>query len=126
MHHGYPKAGDSIDAFIAVCGQPSPDSTDNMILFDIPGVNARLTCWIDEERIVHKLSSSMPMDVQAAAAIAERFLPADAVPAGAYLDTESSKLNTVVQTYDLEQHGQNKQAVITADETGSFMVSIAE
>ncbi|MCP3760892.1 hypothetical protein NLX67_00590 [Domibacillus sp. A3M-37] len=126
MHHGYPKVGESIQAFINVCGQPSPDSTNNMILFDIPGINAKLTCWIDEEKNVHKLSSSMPMGAQAAVELAKRFLPADAVPAETHLDTDSAKLNATVQTYELEQNRQKKQAVITADETGAFTVSIQD
>lgn len=126
MHHGYPKAGDPIEAFVQVCGQPSPDSTNDMILFDIPGINAKLTCWIDEQQHVHKLSSSMPMGPQAAVELAKRFLPMDAEPVETHLDTESAKLNASVHTYTVNHRGVQKQAVITAEETGAFTVSIEE
>ncbi|WP_050180137.1 hypothetical protein [Domibacillus robiginosus] len=126
MHHGYPKAGDPIEAFVNVCGQPSPESTNEMILFDVPGINARLTCWIDEEQNVHKLSSSIPMGTQAAVELAKRFLPMDAEPAETSLDTESAKLNALIQTYNVKHKGTQKQAVITAEETGAFTVAIVD
>jgi hypothetical protein len=126
MHHGYPKVGDPVQNFIHVCGQPSPDSTDDMILFDIPGMNAKLTCWIDEEENVHKLSSSMPMGAQAAVELARRFLPEGAAPVETDLGTKSAKLNATIQTYELKGNNSKKQAVITAEETGAFTVSIQD
>ncbi|MCI2255173.1 hypothetical protein L2D08_12435 [Domibacillus sp. PGB-M46] len=126
MHHGYPKVGDSLQAFVNVCGQPSPESTNEMILFDVPGINARLTCWIDEEKNVHKLSSSIPMGPQAAVELAKRFLPMDAKPADTSLDTDSAKLNALIQTYRVDYKGKQKQAVITAEETGAFTVAIED
>lgn len=126
MHPGYPKVGDPIQSFIQVCGQPAPQSTDDMILFDIPGINAVLTCWIDEEKNVHKLSSSMPMGAQAAVELAKRFLPEGSSPVETHIDTESEKLNANIQTYEFEQNGQTKQVGITADESGSFTVAVQQ
>lgn len=124
MHAAYPKVGDPIQSFINVCGDPQPESTNEMVVFVVPGVNANLTCWVDEHKHVQKLASSIPMGMQAGIELAKRFLPEGAQPAEAHLDTESAKINENVQTFVFKKNGIDGQAEITADEVGAFSVAL--
>lgn len=123
MHRRVPRIGEPVDDFINCCGQPSLQSNEHIVFFDIPSTNAQLVCFIDENRIVQQVSSSIPIGQQGAVELAKRFLPDQSEPVESHLDTLSSKMKTTVQTYELPGT-EHKMACIVANEIGAFTVSI--